>query len=126
LDGAADLLVAADDGVEFALAGEAGEIAAVLLEGFVGGFRIGGGDALAAANGLEGGEKFVFGNAELLEDLGGAGLGLLAQSGEQKVFDAEVFVLVLLGGCGRAAEEGLKAWSDINAAAGRAGAGDRG
>ena len=55
-DDAADLLVAADDGVHLAGAGAGGEVLPVLGEGLVGGFGIGGRDALGAADGLEGGE----------------------------------------------------------------------
>ena len=54
LDGAADLLDAADDRVELALAGEVGDVAAVLLEGLE--LRLGvlAGHALVAAQGLVG------------------------------------------------------------------------
>ena len=48
------------------VASEAGEVAAIFLERFVGGLRIGGGNALAAANGLQRGQKLVAGDAELL------------------------------------------------------------
>ena len=126
LDGAADLLVAADDGVELALAGEAGEVSPVLFEGFVGGFRIGGGDALAATDGLKGGEELVLGNPELLEDLGGAGVGLLVESGKEKVLHTKILVLELFRGLGGAAEKGLEARGDVDTAARRAGTGDLG
>ena len=53
LDDAADLLVAADDRVELARARLGGQVAAVLLEGRVGAFRVRRGDALAAADALE-------------------------------------------------------------------------
>ena len=54
LDDAANLLVAADDRIELALARELGEIAAVLRERLVGGLGIGGRDALVAAHLLQG------------------------------------------------------------------------
>jgi len=61
-DGAPDLGVAADDGVDLALARLRNEIDAVFLERIVGGLRIVRGDALAAAHGRQ-----------LLEHLGGRG-----------------------------------------------------
>ncbi len=53
LDHAADLLVAADDRVELALARQLGQVAAVLLQRLVGGLRVLAGDALAAADALQ-------------------------------------------------------------------------
>ena len=50
LDDAADLFVAADDGVELALGGHLGEVATVFFERFVGGFGVLGGNALGAAD----------------------------------------------------------------------------
>ena len=55
-DHAADLLVAADDGIHLARPGAGGEILPVLGEGFVSGLRIGRGHTLRAAHGLERGE----------------------------------------------------------------------
>ena len=74
LDGAADLVVAADDGVELALGGDLGQVTAVLLERLVGRLGIFGGDPLAAANLGERGEQllrldaqaFVHGEQEML------------------------------------------------------------
>ena len=54
LDDTPDLVVAPDDRVELAGARLGGQVAAVLLEGGVGAFRVLRGDALAAAHALEG------------------------------------------------------------------------
>ena len=59
LDDAADLLVAADDRIELALARELGEVAAVLLERLVGGLGIRRRDALVAAHLLQGLHELV-------------------------------------------------------------------
>ena len=103
-----------------------GEVAAVFFEGFVGGLRVGRGDALAAADGLEGAEELVLGDAELLEDFGDAGVGLLVKGGKEKVFHAEILVLEFFGGLGGPAEEGLETRGDVDAAPGGARAGDLG
>ena len=71
LDDAADLFVAADHRVELALRGELGEIAAVFFEGFVGGFGILRGDALAAADLLQGPHQALARDAEFPEQLAG-------------------------------------------------------
>ena len=55
-DDAADLFVAADDGIHLARAGASGEVLSVLGEGFVSGLRIGRSHALRTAHGLERGE----------------------------------------------------------------------
>ena len=65
---------------------------------------------------MEGGEELVLGDAELFEDLGG----------EKEVLDAEILVLELFGGLSGAAEKGLEARGDVEAAAGGAGAGNFG
>ena len=53
LDDATNFIVAADDGVELAAAGELGQVAGVALQCLVLGFRVGVGDALAAAHGFQ-------------------------------------------------------------------------
>ena len=80
-DGAADLFVAADDGVHLALFGESDEIDAVFGEGVVGGFGGIGGDALVTAQGFEGGEEFGAVEGEGLEEFGeGLGAGDLDEA----------------------------------------------
>ena len=64
LDDPADLLVAADDRVELALAGHLGEVAAVALERLELVLGVLRGDAVAAAHVLHGGEHVVAGDAE--------------------------------------------------------------
>ena len=94
LDDAADLVVAADDGVELALPGEIGEVAAVLLERLVlllGGLRS---DAVAAPDRLQGGEEVLAADAETVGE------------GEEEVLDGEVLVAHLLAG-GIGALEGV-------------------
>ena len=81
---------------------------------------------MATTDRLERGEELVLGDTEFLEDLGGAGVGLLIEGGEEEVFHAEVFVFELFGGLGGAAEEGLKTGGDVDAAPGGAGARDFG
>ena len=80
---------------------------------------------MAAADGLQGTEELVLGDAELLQDLGGSGVGFLVEGGEKKMFDAEILILELFGCLGGASEEGLKARGDVDATGG-AGAGDLG
>jgi len=63
--GAADLLVAADDRVELVAAGFVHEVAAVFGEGFVGAFGVGAGDALVAPDVGEGVQEPVAGDAEV-------------------------------------------------------------
>ena len=74
LDDAADLVVAADDRVELALAGELGQVAAVLLEGLVPVLGVRVVHALVAADVLERLEQGVAGGARALQGLGGRGL----------------------------------------------------
>ena len=95
LDDAADLLVAADDRVELALRGQLGEVAAVALQGLVGAFRGGGGDALAAADLLEGLHEALAGEAELFEQA--AGGAAVAGHGQEQVLDRDVLVLEAAG-----------------------------
>ena len=68
LDDAADLLVAADDRIELALARELGQVAAVALERLVGAFGILAGDALRAAHARQRLEDRVLRDAALLEE----------------------------------------------------------
>ena len=93
---AADLLVAADHGIELAGAGDLGEVAAELLERLVLGLGILVGDALAAAH-----------RVDALRDRLGRGAGVAQQAphvvvavlreGQQQVLGGDVLVLALLG-----------------------------
>ena len=97
LDDAADLLVAADHRVELALAGGIGQVAAVLLQGLVGGFGVLAGHALAAS---DAGERLHDGRAVhpmLGQDLGGVAGGCLLHDGQQQVLGRDVLVVQPLG-----------------------------
>ena len=69
LDDAADFLVAADDRVELVLRGQLGEVAAVALQGFVGGLGILRRDALVAPHLAQGLHEAFVREAEFLEQL---------------------------------------------------------
>ncbi len=89
LHAAADFLIAADDGIEFSLAGGFDEIAAIFFEGLEFVLRVLISDAGVATNFLEGGEDGVASDAHAGEDfLGGGGD---ACEGEQEVLGGEVF-----------------------------------
>jgi hypothetical protein len=93
-DDAADLFVAADDGIHLARAGERGEILAILGESLVGGLGIGRSHALGAADGLERGEDRLTVEADGGER--GAKRRRLGE-GEQHVFGRHEIVLHALG-----------------------------
>jgi hypothetical protein len=67
LNDAANLVVAADDRIELALAGHLSEIAAVFLQRFVSRLRVLRGDALTAAHLLQRRHEPIAADAELLE-----------------------------------------------------------
>ncbi len=92
LDDAADLLVAADDGVEFALLGERGKVPPVLLEGLVRPLRRGARHALAAPDGRGGLEQLGGGEAGGAECLGHRAVPEVGER-QQQVLDAHVLVL---------------------------------
>ena len=75
LHGAADLVVTANDGVDFPSAGGGGEVAAVFFEGLVFALGILIGHALAATHGDERLHEAVAGHAALLEEFRGGALG---------------------------------------------------
>ena len=95
LDGAADLLVAADHGVELLVAGGLGQVAGVALQGVVAVLRGGrvGGLALADIGG--GGLQLLGVDARVLQRLGG-GLAVLGQ-GDQQALGGDEGVAGLLG-----------------------------
>ncbi len=82
LDDAANLFVAADDGIELAATREFGEIFRVFLEGLKFAFGILIGDALRTAHGGERLEDRVLGSAEGHEGLT-RGITLLVRDAEQ-------------------------------------------
>ena len=91
LNDTADLFVAADDRVQLAGAGLGGEVAAVLLQGLVGGLRIRAGHTLAAAHAHEGLENRLLVGPIAVEDLlrFAAALG----HGQEEVLGGDVLVL---------------------------------
>ena len=103
LDDAADLLVAADDRVDLAAAGEVGQVARVALQGLVLVLGVGVRDARRAADFLEGLEQGVLLDARLREPLRrvAARLG----EGEQEVLGRDVLVAELLGDLEGAVED---------------------
>ena len=124
LDDAADLLVAADDRVELALRGEAGEVAAVFLQRFVGGLGVRRGDALAAAHLAQRLHQALAREAEFLEDA--AGRAAVVDGGQQDMLYGDVFVLELLGFVLGGGEQAVEPRGDVDLV-GRAGrAGDLG
>ena len=90
LDHPPDLVVAADHRVELARPGLGGQVAAVLLEGLVGGLGVGRGDPLAAADALERLEDRLAAGAVALEER----LRLAARLGhaEEQVLGRDVLV----------------------------------
>ena len=91
LHDAANLVFAADDGVELALARGFGEIVRVALERLVLRFGILIGDALRAADGDQGFEDGVVGGAGAVEQLAG-GIAALCGDGEQQMLGGDEFV----------------------------------
>ena len=96
LDGAADLLVAADHRVELAVARRLGEVAGIFLQRVVGvlGRGVVGGAALAER--VDGGVEALRRDARLREDAAGLGL-LLDRQREQHALDRDEAVAGLLG-----------------------------
>src|SRR5581483_8362768 len=68
LDAAPDFRIATDNGIEFVLLRKLGEVAPVLLQGLVGGFRIRAGHALIAAYFDQSLKEVVPANIEFFED----------------------------------------------------------
>ena len=95
LNDAANLVVAANDRIELALAGHLGQIAAILFQRLVGRLRVLRGDALIAAHFLQCRHQPIAADAELLQEPAGrAGIG---DQGQQQMLDRDVLVLELLG-----------------------------
>ena len=121
LDGATNLGVASDDGVEFVLRGELGEVAAVFLQGLIAVFRIGAGHALVAANLGEGFQEVVMPDAEFIENADDRGVAGFFEHGKDEVLDGHVFVLELLGFVLRGDQQLVHALGDIALLTGAAG-----
>jgi hypothetical protein len=92
----ADLLVAADDRIELSGPRPGGEVDGVALEGLVAALGVGVRHALGPANGLEGVEHLLAGEARAPED-GGERRVLPADPGEDEVLPARVIVREGLG-----------------------------
>src|SRR5262249_43355818 len=121
LDDAADFVVAADDRIELVLGRQFGQVAAIAFQGFVGCLRVGGGDALVAADLLHGPHQPVARNAEFLENAAG-GAGVVAHYQEQVLYGNKVVfeALGLVLGLGK---EAVQPPADVQLvrAAGRSG-----
>ncbi len=94
LHGPANFLVAADDRIELALAGQIGEIARILDQGLVALLGVGIGHALVAAHVGQGLEQVVATHARLAQDAGRVA-HILGQHAEQEVLAGDVLVLEL-------------------------------
>ncbi|KWT97198.1 hypothetical protein APY03_1758 [Variovorax sp. WDL1] len=95
LDGAADFLVASDDGVELAQARALGEVEGVFLEGFALALGLGAVDALAAAHGVDGGFDGLARDAVAAREV--ADLGLAVGQGQQEELAGDELVVALDG-----------------------------
>src|SRR5690606_25910508 len=102
-DDATDLLVAADHGVELALARDLGEVHAILLERLVGALGVGARDARRAAHGRQRGRERVTRGPRGPQSLGG---GVRAgRDAEQEVLGRDVLVAERLGLLARGVED---------------------
>jgi hypothetical protein len=95
LDGAADLVVAADHRVQLALAGAVGQVQGVLGQGLALAFGFLGVHALAAAHLADGGFQGLAAGAVLLEQA--AGLALVVHRRQQEQLGGDVLVAPLGG-----------------------------
>ena len=93
LNDAADLLVAADDRIELALARELGEVAAVALERLIRAFRVLVRDALRSADARERLQDLVARDAALLQQLRGGGAAAFVGDGDEQMLGADELVL---------------------------------
>ncbi len=95
LDDAADLLIASDHRVEFAVLGGGGQVGGILLQRLVGAFRVRTGDLRAAADGRHGLAQRFGGDAVAFQDLGGL-VRLRGRDADEQMFGGDVFVAHLL------------------------------
>ncbi len=111
---AADLVVAADHRIEFALTGGFGEIVRVAFQRLVLGLRILVGDALRAAHGNQGLEDGVVGGAGAIQQLAGRVAALLGDA-QQQVFGGNEFVLEADGLVEGVLQDGIERRGEIHA-----------
>ncbi len=96
LDDPPDLVLAADDRVELALAGQGGQVAGVFLEDLVLALGLGIGHALRAADRGQGLEDRVLVDAVRAQDPRGLALRVL-EHGQEEMLGRDVFVLERVG-----------------------------
>ena len=96
LDDPADLLLAADDRVQLALAGQGGQIAGVLLQGLELVFGLGVGDALRSADRGQRLENGLLLDARFDQQTGGFRI-LVLEQGQEEMFGGDIIVLEGLG-----------------------------
>jgi hypothetical protein len=94
LDDAPDLFVAADDRVELALARQLRQVAPIALQRLVGALGVLRGDALAAADALQGAQIGIAAQPVALQELGHAS-GPLFQEGQEQVLGGDIVVAEL-------------------------------
>ncbi|MDH6549847.1 hypothetical protein M2162_003944 [Streptomyces sp. SAI-041] len=104
LDDPADLLVAADDGVELAVPCGGGEVGSELLQGLVLPLGVGGGHPAPSSGLLEGVDKLVGGCALAGQHLGGR--PALGGDADEQVLGGEVLVTEVLGAGLRVGDHG--------------------
>jgi len=122
LDGAADLLVAADDRVDLAVAGGQGQVAGVAFEGVIGVFGAGAVGGLALADLGDGGVEGGGGRADGFQDLGRH--AALPRDGAEQAFGGDEGVAGLFRGLLGGGEDagGVAVEIDLAVAAGDLGA----
>ena len=91
LDGATDLLITANDRIEFGLLREFGEIAPVAFERFIGGLRVLRGDPLAAAHLLQRAHEPLTRDPQLPEEA--PGRAPVIRHGKQQVLDRNELIV---------------------------------
>jgi len=114
LHDAADFVLAADDGVELALAGGIGEVVGVAFERLVFGLGILVGDALGAADGYEGAENGVVGGAGAVQELAG-GVVAFVGDGQEEVFGGDELILEMGGFVESALEHLVEGLREVHA-----------
>ncbi len=95
LDGAADLFVAADDGIDLAIAGGLGQVAGVAFQGVIGVFGAGAVGGLALAQFGDGGLELVRGDAHRAEH--GRGHAAVLGDGAEQALGRDELIAGLLG-----------------------------
>ena len=123
---AADLVVPADDRIQPAGTGVGDQVPAVLLQGLVGGLRIGGGDPLRAADPGECAEQPLPADAEVAQKLAGGRSNVLVDEREQQMLHRHVLVLEAAGLAFGGVEQPGQPLGDHDLAGLGAGAGDGG